>query len=175
MKVELKNFNYNSRMSEETDCFSADIWINGKKVGYAENGGKGGCTNISFIDRTIEREFNEWEEAQPPVPTDHDGLDPLEMNGELFISMLAGDMINEKQKKKDEARQLKWEKATTAQFAAKGFPVTIIIFWPNNTASSLGLRKKDGYETHLKAMEVKHKMTATSHKVYVNNEAAVQT
>lgn len=171
MKVELKNFKYNNRMSEETDCFSADIWINGKKVGYAENTGKGGCNRISFNDPAIEREFNEWAAAQPPVPSSIQDMEPLEMDADLFITMLAGDMINDKIKKQDEARQLKWEKANAAKFAAEGFPVTVIIFWPNNTASSLGLRKKDGYDKHLADMEAKHKMKATSHKIY---EAPVQ-
>jgi hypothetical protein len=164
MKVEIKNLKHNSRMSEETDCFSADLWINGKKAAYVENTGKGGSHSMHFTDPAIEREFNEWAEAQPPLPDT--GYGPLAMSGELFISILVGDLIDAKQKKKDEARQLKWEQANVQQFLNRGFPVTIIIFWPNNTASSLGLRKKDGYEKHLADMETKHKMKATSHKIY---------
>lgn len=171
MKVELKKFSYNSRMSEETDCFTADIWINGKKVGYAENTGKGGSNSIFFTDRAVEREFNEWAEAQPPMPSGYEGLDPLPMTADLYITCLAADLIEAKNKQKDEARQLKWEEKNRQAFAQRGFPVTLIIFWPNNTASPVGLRKKEGYEEHLKAMEAKYKMTATKHKVL---EAPVQ-
>lgn len=42
MKIELKKIEYNERMSEETLCFVADLYINGKKVGYCKNDGRGG-------------------------------------------------------------------------------------------------------------------------------------
>jgi len=45
MKIELKKISFNERMSQETNCFIADLYINGKKVGYAKNEGHGGCTD----------------------------------------------------------------------------------------------------------------------------------
>ena len=45
MKIELKKISFNERMSEETNCFVADLYINGKKVGYVKNDGRGGCTD----------------------------------------------------------------------------------------------------------------------------------
>ena len=45
MNVELKKISFNERMSEETNCFVADLYINGKKVGYVKNDGRGGCTD----------------------------------------------------------------------------------------------------------------------------------
>ncbi len=44
MKIELKNLKVNAMFSEETTCFKADVFVNGKKVAYAENDGRGGCT-----------------------------------------------------------------------------------------------------------------------------------
>jgi hypothetical protein len=44
MNVELKKISFSERMSEETSCFVADLFINGKKVGYCKNDGRGGCT-----------------------------------------------------------------------------------------------------------------------------------
>lgn len=44
MKIELKKISFSERMSEETNCFVADIYINGKKAGYCKNDGRGGCT-----------------------------------------------------------------------------------------------------------------------------------
>jgi len=44
MKIELKKISFNERMSEETNCFVADLYINGKKAGYCKNDGRGGCT-----------------------------------------------------------------------------------------------------------------------------------
>jgi hypothetical protein len=44
MKLELKNVKINEAFSEETLMFKADLYVNGKKVAYAENDGRGGCT-----------------------------------------------------------------------------------------------------------------------------------
>lgn len=44
MKIELKRISFNERMSDETNCFVADLYIEGKKVGYCKNDGRGGCT-----------------------------------------------------------------------------------------------------------------------------------
>ena len=46
MKIELKRFSYNARLSEETNAFAADIWVDGKNVGFAKNDGHGGNTMV---------------------------------------------------------------------------------------------------------------------------------
>jgi hypothetical protein len=45
-KVELKKVKYYEKMSEETSCFTADIYFNGKKVGLCKNSGNGGETYV---------------------------------------------------------------------------------------------------------------------------------
>lgn len=44
MKIELKSLRIYERMSEETIAFTADLFVNGKKVAYAKNDGCGGST-----------------------------------------------------------------------------------------------------------------------------------
>jgi len=44
MKLELKNVKINEAFSEETLMFKADLYVNGKKVAYTNNDGRGGCT-----------------------------------------------------------------------------------------------------------------------------------
>jgi hypothetical protein len=46
MKIELKALKYSDFASQETHCFHANIYIDGKKAGWAENNGHGGMTNI---------------------------------------------------------------------------------------------------------------------------------
>jgi len=46
--ITLKNFKMNDRMSEETLCFSADLLVDGKNVGYVTNHGHGGCHDYRF-------------------------------------------------------------------------------------------------------------------------------
>lgn len=46
MKIELRNVKHHQDLSDETNCFRADIWVDGRKAGYAENEGRGGATWI---------------------------------------------------------------------------------------------------------------------------------
>lgn len=50
MKLELKNVKFYESMSEETNCFETDLFINGKKIAYVKNTGQGGCTDYHVID-----------------------------------------------------------------------------------------------------------------------------
>jgi hypothetical protein len=43
MKIELRKISFNERMSEETNCYAADLYVDGKKVGEVGNDGHGGC------------------------------------------------------------------------------------------------------------------------------------
>ena len=44
MQIELKNIKFFEAMSEETNAFVADVYVNKVKVAYAKNDGHGGCT-----------------------------------------------------------------------------------------------------------------------------------
>lgn len=46
MKITLKNFKHAAFASEETLCFEASVYIDGKKIAKANNDGKGGNTFI---------------------------------------------------------------------------------------------------------------------------------
>ena len=46
MKIELKNIKYAAFASQETSCYEATIYIDGKKVGTVENTGHGGSDNV---------------------------------------------------------------------------------------------------------------------------------
>lgn len=45
MKIEIKNIKVNLAFSEETTCFTADIFVDGIKTAYARNDGRGGSTH----------------------------------------------------------------------------------------------------------------------------------
>jgi hypothetical protein len=48
--ISFKKFKHMASLSEETECFTADVMWNGKVVAYASNCGHGGSTNIHFTD-----------------------------------------------------------------------------------------------------------------------------
>jgi len=48
--ITLKAFKHAKFASEETVCFEANVYANGKKIGYAQNDGRGGCTDVRTFD-----------------------------------------------------------------------------------------------------------------------------
>jgi hypothetical protein len=52
VKIELKRFTTNARLSQETAAFAADVWVDGKKVGDAKNDGHGGNTMV-HLDKSV--------------------------------------------------------------------------------------------------------------------------
>jgi hypothetical protein len=64
MEVTLKNLKVHKDMSEETLCFSASIYIDGKKSGRVSNRGHGGPHMIHFDDPVVAQRFTAWADAQ---------------------------------------------------------------------------------------------------------------
>jgi hypothetical protein len=70
MKIELKKISFSERMSEETNCFVADLFINGKKVGECKNDGRGGCTDYhgnTKADNVLIKEAEAYCKSLPKV------------------------------------------------------------------------------------------------------------
>jgi hypothetical protein len=96
MKIELKNVVINSRLSEETTCFSASMYINGEYAADVRNNGTGGCNTYYYSQNLLphkREEFLDYCRKQPPII--YDGVD-LEMDEDMYI----GQLIEEHQKQK---------------------------------------------------------------------------
>lgn len=68
MNVELKKVKYHEDMSDETNCFSAEIWVDSNKLSDVRNDGKGGCNMyypVNGMGNPKWKEFLEWCKAQP--------------------------------------------------------------------------------------------------------------
>jgi len=52
MKLELKSIKYTEWMSEETLCFTANLWVDGKVFAEVSNDGHGGCHRIYMHDKS---------------------------------------------------------------------------------------------------------------------------
>jgi hypothetical protein len=104
MKIELKNVIFYEKLSEETSCFSADIVINNKKVGYCKNDGHGGCTYYhanSVEDRLI---INEAEKYCLTLPVIKYSFGDIPMNLENKIDQLFEDWLCNRDKNRLENR-----------------------------------------------------------------------
>ena len=62
MKIELKAIKFNEAFSEETNCYKANVYVNGKLGGEASNDGRGGCTFIHTYngDAALIKAANEY-------------------------------------------------------------------------------------------------------------------
>lgn len=108
MKLELKNVKINEAFSEETLMFKADLYVNGKKVAYAENDGRGGCTFYREYSRELRPIIAQAEEYCKTLPSKFVtyGERTIEIKSDLehWIDTLVYDISNkkviEKQKKR---------------------------------------------------------------------------
>lgn len=123
-KVKLKKIKIGVH-SEETLDFIADVWINGKCVGTAENRGHGGNTNwqpygISVAERTknlsVMEAADNYFKSLPPIK--HDNFD-IKRSLEWEIDEIAN--------KYDEEKQLEKLKKKMAKIM---IPETIVTGWP---------------------------------------------
>ena len=64
MKITLSKVKIHPDMSEETNCFSATICLEGKAVGTVQNDGQGGSHRYHWQDRATEAQIEEWSETQ---------------------------------------------------------------------------------------------------------------
>ena len=101
MKVELKNIKVSERMSEETICFTANIYIDGKKVGSAENNGCGGATTHWIADKDLNQRFENYVRSLPAkeVKVGNETV-IVENMTEFFLHDLVEQFLIEKDQKK---------------------------------------------------------------------------
>jgi hypothetical protein len=100
MKIELKKISFSERMSEETNCFVADLYINGKRVGECKNDGRGGCTNYYGTEKYHSDIIKEAEAYCKTLPKVKYGDMEWEQSLEGVIDQLLEDYLKAKEEKK---------------------------------------------------------------------------
>lgn len=150
MLVELRKVKYSASLSEETNAFTADLYFDGKKVGYASNHGTGGPNDVHISNPADEARFRAFIAAQPPEPCDFGDGKPLTMDEDLFIGKLVEDHLEAMDKVKAEKRvqklaaeaRLTGHVALVVQF--KGFAVETICKATDADAATAKINKKYG-------------------------------
>jgi len=102
--IELKNLKVSKFASQETTCFEAAVYMDGKKIGVAHNQGCGGPTDVDYVDRESMDKFLAYVETLPPYPAE-DGFPEMKMDAELFI----GELLEKEEARKWYARKCKKE------------------------------------------------------------------
>jgi len=79
MKIELKNIKHADFASEETECFEATIWIDGKRTGSVSNDGHGGANRyhpyalqeqLDGHGATLPPHICDWDKSALPITAD---------------------------------------------------------------------------------------------------------
>jgi hypothetical protein len=108
MKIEIKNVKINKMFSEETICFKADVYINGKKIAYAENDGHGGSTFYNAYDikdREVLKDAEQYATNLPSIKNNYgDKTYEFPMTLEHIINEAIDDVFNGKEKAKQEKK-----------------------------------------------------------------------
>lgn len=65
MKIELRSIKHSAFASQETNCFEATVYIDGKKAGTVHNSGHGGCH--FYYPRTLQERLDEHAKTLPAI------------------------------------------------------------------------------------------------------------
>jgi hypothetical protein len=95
MQIQLKALKYSDFASQETHCFQANIYIDGKMRGTADNDGRGGMTSIH--PHQLYSEIKLHTDKIPPRIVDFDGTKlTLEASPDSLIDELVTLALHEK-------------------------------------------------------------------------------
>jgi hypothetical protein len=110
MNIEIRNLKFSAFASEETNCFEATIYIDGKRAGTARNAGHGGPTDIE--PRECAERLNAYAATLPKVVSDLvDEKDPsgfftYDPTGETIVDELVAEALIERDLKKALAKRV---------------------------------------------------------------------
>lgn len=100
MKIELKNIQHSESLSEETNAFTANLYIDGKFAGYARNDGRGGNTHIQPKENTdweLIKNAEEYCKTLPPYTYEADGQKhTMQMDLEAVVDDLVVEHLRKK-------------------------------------------------------------------------------
>jgi hypothetical protein len=104
MKIEIKNVKFSEFASQETNCFTCNIYADGKRIGFARNQGTGGFTYCQPYDEGTLDKFREVEkycESLPPIVCNGFAQPfEIESNLENIVDDLFEKWLKEKDNKK---------------------------------------------------------------------------
>lgn len=141
-RVSLKNIKFSEALSEETNAFVADVYLDNVKFGYAKNTGHGGCTDITHYPNKKEL-FNEAEAYCKSLPQiDYDTF-KVDSNLENVVDTIFEDWLELKDLKKHMTKAIVFKKG--GKIMKIDFKVTIksILEIPNNKGLDALQRKVD--------------------------------
>ena len=140
----LKNLKYIESRSDETNCFGATLYVNGKRFADCGNSGQGGPTDVHIFPecRELGKEIEAFLKTQPKIKAEYiEGLE-MECDLEYIVDELVVRTFEERelQKRKNKTKKclvflgpkdksayriVKWETPIEAVLMSQGGPEAI--------------------------------------------------
>lgn len=157
MKIEVKNIKWFRQMSEETNAFTADVYINGKKAAYAKNDGCGGNTYYHAYPNCNELvgQAEGYCKDLPHVKYEYGGRDhEFEQSLESVIDDAVEAFIQAKERK---SFNVKLQKAMQKGIVYGTTDSFTVVSWKGHTIASIMQRPQGKMTLQLKVKELKNK------------------
>jgi hypothetical protein len=128
LNLELKNIKIVNALSDETICYTASLYLDGKKIADLSNRGCGGCDEQNFKDRAVERLVHSYFQDQPDqeYPDGEGGFYTMPTTLETWTSRQLTRHLTLKDYRRvakkhpvgllAEGKELKWPKLSYANF-----------------------------------------------------------
>lgn len=147
MVIELKNIRINHSFSEETVCFTSDLYVDGKRLCRCKNDGHGGNTDYDVYrveDRPLVKRVEEICKTLPKWKSDLVEGKEWDYTLEYVIDEMIGDHVNNLEKKRFETKKQK--DMLKCLVLSKGVEGQYdIVSWKGHTIQSM-LQKPNGVE-----------------------------
>lgn len=150
MNIELKNVKHFPSLSQETEAFTASLYINGKHAGYAENTGHGGETNYYDKDAKGKELIKQAEEYTKSFKKPDDPFTNMALEEKI------NDLLYDHLQKKDIEKFNKKLAKITDNGIAYGVPNHSYSYFTFNHSMEKFLSRNDGIE-HIKNL-IKNKI-----------------
>jgi len=128
MKIELKKVQFSEHLSEETNAFTANLYVDGYKIGYVRNDGCGGNTNVQPDSGDVWEKFREVEEYCKTLPpesyTYNNEVHYFDSNLENVVDGLFEHWLKQKEVKKLERKMknhLMWGKPNGGSYKSVNY------------------------------------------------------
>lgn len=133
-RIGFTSFKHYKRMSEETLCFDSNLTLDGKKIGFVRNDGRGGCTDITFTDNSM------WEKMNAEIDSLWTGDKSNRLSFETLVSSLAAEYA-EDQEWKAYAKRAVTRGGTAFRCAAAESPTRTAQFSMLNSRNPASVQK----------------------------------
>jgi hypothetical protein len=134
MKIELKSIKTYERLSKETTCFTANLYVDNKLLAHVENGGNGGNTSYSIVKLTDKEKLRSVESYCESLPDIICNFSDKEFTVKSNLEIVIDDLLEKHLLEKDQKRMYKNMEKGLVYGNVTDYS---IITWKNHTIASL--------------------------------------